>query len=189
MAQNRALKDELRKWTSDGADALPPPAREAAASLVAAAAAGRAPADADGSGQEGLESEEAEAESWLERIGLAAADGPRRPVWATRPQTAPVRESAPAAAGRFKLDDTSADAAVAAADSRLRGRFKLEEAKSALALSGSAPQFAERPTNVTQSSRGTASQAHARLAEVQRRRSDLARKRGTVRNYARGDAD
>ena len=145
--------------------------------------------DADGSGQEGLESEEAEAESWLERIGLAAADGPRRPVWATRPQTAPVRESAPAAAGRFKLDDTSADAAVAAADSRLRGRFKLEEAKSALALSGSAPQFAERPTNVTQSSRGTASQAHARLAEVQRRRSDLARKRGTVRNYARGDAD
>ena len=61
---------------------------------------------------------------------------------------------------------------------RHRTRAKLEEAK--LSLAGSSAAISERQPR---HERGTSSQTKARLMEIQRKRSDLMRKRQGVRNY------
>jgi len=62
--------------------------------------------------------------------------------------------------------------------SRHRARAKLEEAK--LSLAGSSAAMAERQPR---HERGTSSQTKARLMEIQKKRSELMRKRQGVRNY------
>ena len=62
--------------------------------------------------------------------------------------------------------------------SRHRARAKLEEAR--LSLAGSSAAMAERQPR---HERGTSSQTKARLMEIQKKRSELMRKRQGVRNY------
>ncbi|KAL1514532.1 hypothetical protein AB1Y20_003629 [Prymnesium parvum] len=70
---------------------------------------------------------------------------------------------------------------------RARARAKLEEAKSSLLLSGTtAPRVscgARASAPPSNSSRATESQTRARLQDIQRKRADLSRRRGSVRNY------
>ena len=79
--------------------------------------------------------------------------------------------------------DTAAPDGPAGSDDPL-AREKLEEAKSSLQLAGSsAPRLGERPPSVPQTARATPSQNSARLTDIQRKRSELVKRRSGVRNW------
>ena len=191
VAQNAALKGELRKWTEhteaevDRRSTLRRPARpaeyggppssaggcfsrravdfaeEEAALLTraeqhaASAAAYSEPSSAEP--RAGLALSPEDDARWLQDGGGGGDDD-------GDDEEAAVRWAAPRGA--------EADLA------RHRARAKLEEAK--LSLAGSSAAISERQPR---HERGTSSQTKARLMEIQKKRSELVRKRQGVRNY------
>jgi len=168
VAQNRALKDELRRWTAaDGFEPPPRPRPTPASAACAAAAADGPSAFGGGAGDE--DDDDPTSAGAAERAFQRAA--------ARRATSANSSARSRLAAGGSALYDAQ-DAP------RMRAREKLEEAKSSLQLAGSsAPRLGERPPSVPQTARATPSQNSARLTDIQRKRSELVKRRSGVRNW------
>ena len=186
VAQNAALKTELRKWTEhteaevDRRSTIRRPARpvEYGGPPSSAGCFSRRAVD--------FAEEEAALLTRAEQHAASAAAG-------SEPSSAEPRAGlalSPEDDARWLQDgggdDDDDDAAVrwaaprgAEADpARHRARAKLEEAK--LSLAGSSAAISERQPR---HERGTSSQTKARLMEIQKKRSELMRKRQGVRNY------
>jgi len=207
VEHNRALKGELRRWTADGLDAIPAPSvgapKPSKPSRLTTAGSRHS-----GVGTKGRPSLEMIAPAPLTNATMVASRSSGTSGLSPFPAAAAAAACADSDAELGGLLDGNEDGD-GDSDDWLRGstgtdlpasdlppstsdpaptaceaRVKLKEAKRSLSLAGSTPSLFERPAALGATRRGTESQSKARLDELQRKRTELSRKRQGVRNWA-----